>query len=256
MLHVTTEIGRPGKRERERRHFPEIHNQKSVPVYRSQGRRYIPHGYGIYDDWRPHPQHVDIEYSDVGPDWKSKLRYIPKPNSSKYPAAEIFPDNWKAMRPFPYTYMKSEKEWLLDPDLLGGGIKTKFNGEHLATRTSAEEITHQMLFGKGRNLIIIDKRNGIPEATPGDKSYQVPEYSPEFHKNGSTLPVINFGANSPKKTTDTFVPLDPLPRSPRELYKNKESKRKLEEEKKSVKDLDKWKPAPPIETLVQEEVKK
>ena len=47
------------------------------------------------------------------------------------------------------------------------------------------------------NLIIsvgyIDKRNGIGEASPGDKQYQVPEYSPGFHKLGSSRPIINFG---------------------------------------------------------------
>lgn len=36
-----------------------------------------------------------------GPDWKSKLKYIPDPENPKYPAAEIFENNWKAMRPYP-----------------------------------------------------------------------------------------------------------------------------------------------------------
>ena len=39
-----------------------------------------------------------------GPDWKSKLKYIPDPSDEKYPAAEIFENNWKAMRPFPRMY--------------------------------------------------------------------------------------------------------------------------------------------------------
>ena len=39
----------------------------------------------------------------------------------------------------------------------------------------------------------IDKRNGIGEASPGDKNYQVPEYSPGFHKLGSSLPIVEFG---------------------------------------------------------------
>lgn len=39
----------------------------------------------------------------------------------------------------------------------------------------------------------IEQRNGIGMAAPGDKSYQVVEYSPDFHKYGSTLPVVNFG---------------------------------------------------------------
>ena len=40
---------------------------------------------------------------------------------------------------------------------------------------------------------LVDKRNGIPEASPGDKSYQVPEYSPSFHKYGSTRPIPKYG---------------------------------------------------------------
>ena len=45
--------------ERERRHFPQIHNTGSAPVYRPRGRRYIPHNYGTYIDWVPHGQYVD-----------------------------------------------------------------------------------------------------------------------------------------------------------------------------------------------------
>ena len=37
------------------------------------------------------------------------------------------------------------------------------------------------------------QRNGLPEASRGDKSYQSPEYSSDFHKHGSTLPIPNFG---------------------------------------------------------------
>ena len=42
-------------------------------------------------------------------------------------------------------------------------------------------------------FLVFDKRNGLPAASLGDKSYQVPEYSLDFHKQGSTRPVINFG---------------------------------------------------------------
>ncbi|XP_068745670.1 uncharacterized protein [Montipora capricornis] len=45
----------------------------------------------------------------------------------------------------------------------------------------------------GAKKKVFDKRNGIPAASLGDKSYQVPEYSMEFHKQGSTRPVISFG---------------------------------------------------------------
>ena len=40
---------------------------------------------------------------------------------------------------------------------------------------------------------VMMQRNGLPEASRGDKSYQSPEYSSDFHKHGSTLPIPNFG---------------------------------------------------------------
>lgn len=50
--------------ERERRHFPDIHNNCSAPAYRSRGRRYIPHGYGFNDEWTPHNQNINIKYTE------------------------------------------------------------------------------------------------------------------------------------------------------------------------------------------------
>jgi hypothetical protein len=43
------------------------------------------------------------------------------------------------------------------------------------------------------NVTVYCKRNGLLAASLGDKSYQVPEYSRNFHKQGSTLPVVSFG---------------------------------------------------------------
>lgn len=48
------------------------------------------------------------------------------------------------------TYMKTDREWLLDPGLSNRGMKCNFDGHHMATRTSQDEITHTMLFGRGR----------------------------------------------------------------------------------------------------------
>ena len=56
---------------------------------------------------------------------------------------------------FADTYMRTSNEWLLDPDLSNKGMKCTFNGEHKATRTSSNELTHQMLFGKGRNRKLV-----------------------------------------------------------------------------------------------------
>lgn len=239
MLHVTTEVGKPGFQERERRHFPDIHNKKGVlPSYKPHGRRYIPHGYGIYQEWRPHPQNIQMDYSEAGPDWKSRIKYIPDPENPRYPAAEIFENNWHAMRPYPYTYMRTSNEWLLDPGLSNKGMRCTFNGEHLATKTTSDEITHKMLFGQGRNLGYIDKRNGIGQASPGDKNYQVPEYSPGFHNLGSSLPIVEFGY-----------------RDFEEPYKNVARRKERDEEVKCVKALDNWRPATPLKPEKIEEKK-
>ena len=40
--------------------------------------------------------------------------------------------------------------------------------------------------------IVQDTRGGLPMLSDGDKSYAIPEYSYNFHHEGSTLPVINF----------------------------------------------------------------
>ncbi|XP_052244604.1 spermatogenesis-associated serine-rich protein 1-like isoform X4 [Dreissena polymorpha] len=257
MLHVTTEIGKPGKIERERRHFPQLQNQPGTTIYKPHGRRYIPHGYGMYDEWKPHPQNIQPKYTDSGPDWKSRIKYIADPANPKYPAAEIFETNWKAMRPYPLrqlclnklanTYMNSSNEWLLDPGLSNRGMKCHFNGRHQATHTSADEITHSMLFGRGRNLETIDKRNGIGESAPGDKPYKTPEYSSQFHKLGSTLPVIDFGANSPwHHQPDTFVPLKPSLNEPREPFRVKARREEKQSEMMTVAALDEWRPATPL----------
>ena len=42
-------------------------------------------------------------------------------------------------------------------------------------------------------FIGIDQRGGLSYASCGDKSYQAPEYSANFHELGSTLPLFSFG---------------------------------------------------------------
>ena len=222
--------------EREKRHFPQIQNvcSRYAAGYKPRGRRYIPHGYGFYDEWTPHNQNIQITYAEAGPDWSSRLKYIDHPQNPKYPAAEIFPDNWKAMRPYPYTYRQTDNEWLLDPGLSKKGMKCTFEGVHKATNTSSDEITHKMLYGRGRTEVTIDKRNGIPFASEGDKTYQAPEYSPGFHRIGSSLPLTQFG-----HVRDTF----------REIEKQKQK----ESEINVVRSLDTWKPATPLNIIQHNE---
>jgi len=229
MLHVTTEVGKPGKKEREKRHFPLLQNQPGdTPAFRPHGRKYIPHQYSKEDVWRPHNQNIDIEYTEAGPDWSSQLKYLPDPENPDYPAAEIWPNNWKAMRPYPFTYKRSRNEWLLDPGLTKVGLKCTFNGVHRATAISEDELTHSMRFGKGRNENDIDKRNSMNEAAPGDKSYQAPEYSPSFHSKAE-------GRGSATQ---------------REPYIKKAESRNRQDDIDCVKKLDSWQPAKPISSTI------
>lgn len=266
MLHVTTEIGKPGKKEREKRHYPDQQNQPGVfPPFKPRGRRYISHRNGREDEWKPHNMNIDVEYTEAGPDWNSSLRFIPDPENPNYPAAEIWPNNWKAMRPYPYTYKRTENEWLLDPSLTKVGLKCTFRGVHRATAVSSNEVTHLERFGNGRNEDEIDKRNGYQEASPGDKSYQVPEYSPSFHtRNTETaegkFSMRSYGGDIRNKMPDTFVPLVPLPQTKREPFTRKEEGRNKQEDVDAVRKLDIWQPAKPIATTIPQldpsEVKK
>lgn len=96
-----------------------------------------------------------------------------------------------------------------------------------------------MLFGRGRNETTIDRRNGIPYASEGDKSYQAVEYSPNFHKAGSSLPSPQFGRVSLVRK-DTF----------REM----EKRRQMSDEISAVQDLESWEPAKPIhQALIPED---
>ncbi|KAK7107953.1 uncharacterized protein [Littorina saxatilis] len=339
MLHITTEVGKVGKKERERRHYPQVHNLPSVPMYKAQGRLFIPHNYGTNMEWVPHGQYIEPEVTESGPDWSSRLRYIPDPENPEYPAAEIWPNNWRSMRPYPsmcvlsdtvfpdlddnnnnndndnnnsdgtnsvaynncefsfeepaasknvtfqqrvseashqckppyewpeesieeylqkcflgdrgkrkgiWTYKRSDKEWLLDPGLTKVGLRCTFNGEHKATSTSESELTHSMLLGKGRPENMIDKRNEMTEASPGDKSYQAAEYSPSFHKLGCTRPLTRYGPARSMHTPDTFIPLMPLFEKSREPYVQKEKGRQVQKEIDEVRRLEAWKPATPL----------
>ena len=56
------------------------------------------------------------------------------------------------------TYRQTDNEWLLDPGLSKKGMKCTFEGVHKATNTSSDEITHKMLYGRGRT----GKKHGLP----------------------------------------------------------------------------------------------
>lgn len=254
MIHLTTEVGKPGRHELEKRHFPYVHNKPGVqPPVKPTGRVYIPHGYGEQPEWRPHNQMFEPELTERGPDWRSKLRYIPSPDHDTPVGVELWPDNFPSLRYFPGKLNRSTKEYSMYPEgpPYHIGKRCKFNNEHWRSIETQHEITHTTLYGKGRNIKDINQRNSLKAASLGDKPYQAPEYSTDFHKLGSTLPVVNFGGafqNRPK--ADTFVPLQPLPAEFRENFDTKERKRRHQDEVNVVKSLEDWRAATPlIQTL-------
>lgn len=77
------------------------------------------------------------------------------------------------------------------PTAYSDGKVTIFDGVHRASQGTTTELSDLVRFGHKGN--VLDSRDGYPMAAPGDKPYKTPEYSPTFHKFGSTRPVVNFG---------------------------------------------------------------
>ncbi|XP_077977166.1 spermatogenesis-associated serine-rich protein 1-like [Glandiceps talaboti] len=245
-VQVTTEIGKPGRRERERRHFPESRGEQK---YRPSGRVYIPHGQGEQPDWKPHGIHLKPRYTEFGPDWKSRLRYIPPPRDPNDDQPII---KFPGIRYYPYNTKQSNTEWSFYPDGYHAGRRCLFEVQdikpkiHMSSTESSNEVTHSMLYGKKRPCHSVwETRGGMEWVSPGDKSYQISEYSPNFHHDGSTRPVVNFGGELQPKKPDTFVPLQQLPPLS-EPYFMKERKRQHCEEVCLVQSLENYRASSPL----------
>ncbi|XP_001184069.2 spermatogenesis-associated serine-rich protein 1 [Strongylocentrotus purpuratus] len=249
-VHVTTEIGRVGREERERRHYNE---RRGYEEEEARGRRYLDPGYGDQPEWNPHATRKDVKYTDHGLDWSSRARFIPPPKAytGEYPEEVTLPK----LRCFPHknSSVTSRAEWTAYPEGFHIGRRSKFvkkeELKHIASTTSKAEITHSMMLGKNRKLTSVWERRGeFPAASGGDKSYQAPEYSSNFHHFGSTRPVVTFGGTI-KLRPDTFVPLQELPTEYCEPFNSKERRRKYTTEVDSVMNLNDWKPAPQLVAL-------
>ncbi|KAL8575556.1 hypothetical protein ACOMHN_059620 [Nucella lapillus] len=71
---------------------------------------------------------------------------------------------------------------------------------------------------------MIDQRNGLAEASPGDKCYQAPEYSKDFHHLGATCALTRYDG----------------------CYRQKEKRRMRREDVEDVLKLEQWRPATPL----------
>lgn len=247
MLHLTTEVGKPGKNEFEKRHYPDLQNQPSSYKWKPSGRKFIDHGYCYMDDtlWRPHYIRQQPEFTDFGQDWTSRLRYIPHPTADELQRLddnEIWSNTWFGLRTYPGHNRMSQHEWTSYPEGFHFGKVTSFDGIHKASGHGQQEVEYDQILGCSRKEPYIDKRNGLWIARPGDKPYRSVEYSPGFHRKGSTRPVVNFGQGAHK----VIIPLEPLPPIKAEPYILKERRRIFLEEAETVKSLEDWRPATPL----------
>ncbi|XP_063296900.1 spermatogenesis-associated serine-rich protein 1 [Pelobates fuscus] len=181
--------------------------------------------------------------------WKPTARWLPSPRYSDAPFPHIkdckFPESIKLLRSYPRSKSGIHPEWTFYPTLgfpftYHDGKRCTFQGIHFSNRASEDrQILPACL---GRKKKVIDPRNGIPEANPGDKPFHTPEYSNDFHKFGSTRPLVNF-KSSYKVKADTFIPLLKMPQTPCVPYRIKAQHQIKKEEKREVEELNDWKPS-------------
>ena len=98
----------------------------------------------------------------------------------------------------------------------------------------------------GHKKRVVDLRNGLQKRSDGDKSYRVVEHSPNFHKLGSTLPLVNFGQErDPHAHEKRRVPMsnETVPIVEHHEFVAREQQREYQRSIDQVVQLDRWKPA-------------
>jgi hypothetical protein len=98
----------------------------------------------------------------------------------------------------------------------------------------------------GHKKKVLDVRNGLRKKSDGDKYYRIVEQSPDFHKFGTTLPIVNFGLEKKRHGhVKTFVPMknEKISIVGRQEFMENERKREQENIIDDVVRLDQWKPA-------------
>ncbi|XP_032227835.2 uncharacterized protein LOC5503646 [Nematostella vectensis] len=233
---------------------------------------YYLHGFGSRTigepGWRPHPQnalsHPNVQenskFGGTGQDWFSRLRCAPTVSTStkKY---SIPTQQQSTERAATVPDLKPEYPSLQhDQDVVIPSAPTQAHGATPCRLTATPDDTGRVCYRRpveltlskalGAKKKVWDSRNGIPVASPGDNSYQVPEYSRSFHKFGSTRSVVCFGGRL-EYVPDTFVPLQDLPLRPRMSFLEKEIRQRKVNEILEVIDLDGWKPSPKLAPSLQ-----
>ncbi|XP_025038139.1 spermatogenesis-associated serine-rich protein 1 isoform X2 [Pelodiscus sinensis] len=200
---------------------------------------------------RPSTHSTETSCSNHEHELKSRLSLSPSSQHTDgpLPAIKPSPETQQFIMP-PEKKRDPDSEWTFYPRFglhtYHIGKRCFFDGIFLRNKTCASERMLEMCLGRKRHEI--DQRNGIALVTPGDNSYSCPEQSRNFHKFGSTRPVVNFGCATYKRKADTFIPLRHLSETPCIPFNMKEKQEELETEMNNVKSLERWTPAP---TLIQ-----
>ncbi|XP_014000180.1 spermatogenesis-associated serine-rich protein 1 [Salmo salar] len=198
--------------------------------------------------YRPHIRHIEPNLTECDLDWSSGLRWLPAPRYSDAPLPHIklikFPEETRLLRSFPQANMVSQTEWTFYPNF---GQPRTFHvgkrcllegGHHYRTIRCSSERTLEATIGRKKQARF------TCHSAPGSRPYLTPEYSPDFHKFGSTLATTHFGSLT--FSADTFVPLQPPPKKTCIPYVARKRMEDREADILEVKKLSKWRPAPVI----------
>jgi len=242
-----------------------------VPLLNPVIKPYYRDGFGSKSigepQWRPHPRNAlsvkdrldNTARGGNGLDWVSSIRCAPleETRQSHPRQEEKAPINHSTKES--YTMTREQKSEMTSCEV---GAEREEKPAHVQSTVVYDTyddferiymrrpLEMSLRMSVGAKKPVFDKRNSIPIASLGDKSYQVPEYSLDFHKQGSTRPVINFGG-SLKCVPDTFVPLQDLPLKPSLSFKEKQKKQLKRKEIEDVKNLDLWQPAELLSPVLQ-----
>ena len=199
-----------------------------------------------YVNW-PKPLNDDQSYQPIG---ANSMRYKPT-----YPQA-LIEHNISSVKPFKNNWIRTYDEWQYFKQEKQFRKRCLFDANdelkqiHLRSLDSLtnrhlldpklqphEDYIYQVL---GRKSNPNDQRNGIPENSPGDKSYKAVEYSPAyFNKNThSRAPIKRY---KPKKELDLMQALNIRPKSSMSIGSEIETDPAMKnDEVESVKALDDW----------------
>ncbi|CAF0831683.1 unnamed protein product [Adineta ricciae] len=254
-LHLHYELEKSGYRSFDRRHFPEK-QRATINDANARSRRHAqicsaPVSRNIDEQWRPHGRHIEPVYTNFGLDWKSRVHYTAPPEhpdgKPTLPVAFI-ERNIRFTRPHPQNWQRSMNEWIYVTDESVDHNPAKRNLFADIHLRSVEDLGNQDMHMSqiGRKKPVFDRRNGIPKRSEGDKTYQIVDESPGFHKIGTTLPVVEFGR---KKSEHVFVKaVVPMTNESVHVIDEKEFAEKLKQREQEniideVAQLDNWKPA-------------